>query len=122
MAFQENPDTTAHENTIEIELSEYHYWIIAQAISAAGTASHRHGMTAHARKFHEAEKQLFGAFEDEMTNSDEDDVQANDGDERIEWVHYDASVVQEHFGLSAEPLDVEMAGRNVGFAVVDPEQ
>lgn len=71
MAFQENPDTTAHETTISIELSEYHYWIAVQAISAAGTASHRHGMDYHARKFHEVEKQFYGAFEDQMTNNDQ---------------------------------------------------
>lgn len=66
MAYQNEPDVSAHENTITVELTEYQYWIVAQALSAAGTASHRHGMTAHARKFHEAEKALFAGFEDHM--------------------------------------------------------
>lgn len=71
MAFQDEPDTTAHENTFTIELSEYHYWILVQAVSAAGTASYRHGMTAHARKFHEAEKQLYAGFEKHMNDDDD---------------------------------------------------
>lgn len=66
MAYQEDPDVSAHENTFTVELSEYEYWIITQALSAAGTASHRHGMKAHARKFHEAEKSLFAAYESHM--------------------------------------------------------
>lgn len=49
--------------SITVELSEEHYWILAQAVSAAGTASHRHGMERHAERFHEAEKNLFRAYE-----------------------------------------------------------
>lgn len=33
--------------TIQVNLSEQHYWILTQAVSAAGTASHRHGMERH---------------------------------------------------------------------------
>lgn len=58
--------------TITVELSEEHYWILAQAVSAAGTASHRHGMERHAERFHEAEKDLFRAYERQDTEDDTD--------------------------------------------------
>lgn len=49
--------------TIKPELTELQYFVLAQAISAAGTASHRHGMKRHAEAFHEAEKAMFRAYE-----------------------------------------------------------
>jgi hypothetical protein len=56
--------------TIQVNLSEQHYWILAQAVSAAGTASHRHGMERHAERFHEAEKNLFRAYENQDKETD----------------------------------------------------
>lgn len=58
--------------TIEPELTEYQYFVLTQAVAAAGTASNRHGMHRHAEAYHEAEKALFRAYEQA---GDSDDVE-----------------------------------------------
>jgi TPR repeat protein len=57
-------------DTVKPEIPEKYYWRIIQAMAAAGTASHRHGMERHAAEFHEAEKYLYQAYEQQEPSDD----------------------------------------------------